>query len=187
MATMYDQNPLRADEASRERSKKADRFWQAFLITENGKVKSSLLLNSFCLSFVFLAVYAAAYCFLVDPLYALTDALPVFVGNLVGAVVPAVVGTAICCLTFGLFKERRTVLCTYIWLLLFALACLITMVVLLWGETHATLLLLQFFALFIAGPVLLGGAASMLLYHRWQKSRAILAGEDSSVRRRSYD
>ena len=175
---MKDRNPLREDEVARERAQKADRFWQAFLITENGRVKSSLLLNSFCMSFVFIAVYAAAYILLVDPLYTLTKALPVFVGNLVGAVVPAVIGSVICCLTFYLFKERRTVPCTYIWLLLYALVCLVTMVILLWGENHAIALLLQFFALFTAGPILIGGAASAVLYSRWRKSRELRGVEN---------
>ena len=52
-------NPIQEQEWNEKVTKAADSFWSAFQMTENGKVKSTLLLYSFCLCWVFIAVYAA--------------------------------------------------------------------------------------------------------------------------------
>ena len=162
----YDRNPIE-EQRKKECAEKVDKFWNAFQITENGKVKSTLLLNSFCMSVVVVAIYAVAFGLLLGPLETLTSGAPGWIGNLVGALVPAVVGSVVSLATFPLFKEKRTLPCTFLWILLFAVACLITMLILLWGETGAIVLLLQFYALFIPAPVCLGGAGALLLYRRW--------------------
>ena len=51
---------LRRAEREKEQARRVESFWDAFRLTENGHVKSTLLLNSFCLSILFLAVYGAA-------------------------------------------------------------------------------------------------------------------------------
>ena len=160
-------NPLLEREKEIERAKKADKFWSAFLLTENGKVKSTLLLNSFCMCVVLIFVYAACFFLLLTPLQKLTQNAPTFIGNLAGAVIPALVGSLVCLLTFPLFKEKRTLPYAYVWLLVLALACLITMVILLWGEKGATLLLMQFFLLFLAAPLVFGCVGSLVLYKHW--------------------
>ena len=140
-------------------------------------MKSTLLLNSFCLCVVLIAVYAAAFVFLIDPLHALTAEAPPLVDNLVGAVVPAVLGAVVCGLTWPLFKEKRTLPMAYLWTLVLALACLITMLILLRGESEATMLFLQFFVLFIPAPILLGGGLSLFLYNHDRKHRPSAAPE----------
>ena len=50
---------LRRAEREKEQARRVESFWDAFRLTENGHVKSTLLLNSFCLSILFLAVYGA--------------------------------------------------------------------------------------------------------------------------------
>ena len=40
-------NPIKDEEWNQKVSKAADSFWSAFQMTENGRVKSTLLLNSF--------------------------------------------------------------------------------------------------------------------------------------------
>ena len=52
---------LRRAEREKEQARRVESFWDAFRLTENGHVKSTLLLNSFCLSILFLAVYGAAF------------------------------------------------------------------------------------------------------------------------------
>ncbi len=47
---------LRRAEREKEQARRVESFWDAFRLTENGHVKSTLLLNSFCLSILFLAV-----------------------------------------------------------------------------------------------------------------------------------
>ena len=57
---------LRRAEREKEQARRVESFWDAFRLTENGHVKSTLLLNSFCLSILFLAVYGAAFFLLTD-------------------------------------------------------------------------------------------------------------------------
>lgn len=61
---------LRRAEREKEQARRVESFWDAFRLTENGHVKSTLLLNSFCLSILFLAVYGAAFFLLTDPIHA---------------------------------------------------------------------------------------------------------------------
>lgn len=165
-------NPIQEQEYNNKVTKAAESFWSAFQIVENGKVKSTLLLYSFCLCWLFIAIYAAAFVLLVDPLYALTTGAPTVVGNLVGSLVPAVIGTAVCSLSWFLSRtEKRLMPAAYIWLALLMLACLITLLILLNGEREAQGLVLQFFGMFVLAPVVLGGGLSMFLYYRYWKNK----------------
>ena len=121
---------LRRAEREKEQARRVESFWDAFRLTENGHVKSTLLLNSFCLSILFLAVYGAAFFLLTDPIHAWLALAPRAVENLVSALLPALIGTAICALTH-LICHPQTVLAAYGWLLLLALASLVTMLLLL--------------------------------------------------------
>lgn len=169
-------NPIKEQEYNERVTRAAESFWSAFQMTENGKVKSTLLLYSFCLCWVFLAVYGLAYAFLTVPLHNLTSGGPTAVENLVGALVPAVLGTAVCSLTWFLSKtEKRLMPAAYIWLFVLALACLITLLILLRGEGEAQLLVLQFFGMFVLTPVLLGGGLAMFLYYRYWKNKPVSA------------
>ena len=49
-------NPIKDQEWNEKVTKAADSFWSACQMTENGKVKSTLILYSFCLCWVFIAV-----------------------------------------------------------------------------------------------------------------------------------
>ena len=148
------------------RAKRAESFWNAFRLTENGHVKSTLLLNSFCLAAVFLAVYAAAFFLLTDPSHAWLVHAPRAVENLANALLPALIGTAVCALTHFICRPQ-TVLAAYFWLLLLALASLVTMLLLLRGERGASLLFLQLFGMMVPAPLLLGiGSAWWLLRRR---------------------
>ena len=65
----------------------------------------------------------------------------------------------------------------YLWTLVVSLVCLITMVILLRGESDAAMLFLQFFVLVIPAPGLLGGGLSLFLYNRYRKNRPSAAEE----------
>lgn len=174
---------LKKEEKKRSREQTSNRFWRAFLFTENGKVKSTLMLNSFCMCVVFLVVYAAAFGLLLDPLHALVGSAPTVLVNLVEALVPAVVGTGVCTLAWPLFREKRMLLATYLWLALLAAACFVTMLILLGGESQAQLAFLQFFVLFVPAPLLTGFATSALLYRRHWKRRVSLPAETETWKR----
>ena len=64
---------LRQEEQNRIWKDRGDRFWGAFLFTKDGKVKSTLLLYSFCLSVVFAVVYVAAYVIFVNLLHPMLE------------------------------------------------------------------------------------------------------------------
>ena len=77
-------SPKEREERNRRR---ADRFWEAFLFTENGKPKSSLIIYTFSLSLVFTAVYILCYEVSIRLLTGLLSSLPAFFSNLVIALV----------------------------------------------------------------------------------------------------
>lgn len=162
---------IQQSERDRRLSESAEKFWQAFRLTENGHVKSTLMLNSFCLSFVYLLVYAAAFFLLIDPLHTLLSSSPTWLENLASAILPALLGTAVCSISWLVFKEKRMMLATYLWLLVIAAAAFITMIILLWGEPAEILAFLQFFLLLVPAPLLFGGAAAIFLYNRYWKKK----------------
>ena len=101
---------------------KADKFWNIFLFTKNGKVKSTLIVNSFSLSILFLVIYGLSYFMLIDPLNDLISThISTSLASLVESLVPALLGSALCCSFFFIFKDKRLVPAGYIWLLLFSL------------------------------------------------------------------
>lgn len=155
---------LHRAEQEKARAQKADSFWNAFRLTENGHVKSTLLLNSFCLSILFLAVYFAAFYLLTDPIHHLLSAAPRAVENLANALLPAAVGTAACALA-QLFCHPRTVLAAYLWLLALALASLIAMLLMLRGQ-EGTSLFLSLYTMLVPAPLVLGIAVSLWLLRR---------------------
>lgn len=165
-------NPIQENQIDEKISRAADTFWSAFQMTENGKVKSTLLLYSFCLCWVFIAVYGALFAVLIDPIHAMTAGMPLLVENLVSALVPAILGTGICSLAWFLPGDKRLLPASYLWLALLMLACLVTLLFYLRGEEYvSTALILQFFGMFVLSPVLLGGGLSILLYYRYWKNK----------------
>ena len=172
-------NPIQDEEWNRKVTKAADSFWSAFRMTENGKVKSTLMLYSFCLCWVFIAVYFASYFFLLDPLDALVSGAPKIVVYLVESLVPAVVGPAVCALPWPLYKDKRMMAASFTWIFLLAVACLIAMVVMMSDEPEARNLFLQFFAQAVPAPILLGGGLSAILYQRYMKNPSAAEKADS--------
>ena len=115
---------LRRAEREKEQARRVESFWDAFRLTENGHVKSTLLLNSFCLSILFLAVYGAAFFLLTDPIHAWLALAPRAVENLV------------------------------------------TMLLLLRGDSGASVLFLQIFGMMVPVPLLMGFGSSWWLLRR---------------------
>ena len=163
-------NPIQDQEWNEKVTKAADSFWSAFQMTENGKVKSTLLLYSFCLCWVFIAIYAASFAFLLDPLDALVSGAPGFVVHMVEAVVPALVGAVVCVLPWPIIKDKRIIPASYTWIFLLSMACLIAMLVMMKDEPEARNLFLQFFVQAVPAPILLGGGLSAFLYSRYLKN-----------------
>lgn len=164
-------NPIRQKEIDERVGKAADSFWGAFRMTENGRVKSPLLLYSFCLCWVLLLLYGGCYALFSGPLdAALTGAgLPVALVNAVEALTPAAAGTAIASLAWLLPGDKRLLPAAYTWLALLLLACLIALIIMMGWESAG--LILQFFAMFALAPLALGLGVSFLMYYRYRKKR----------------
>ena len=161
-------NPIRQKEIDERIGKFADSFWGAFQMTENGKVKSTLLLYSFCLCWVLLALYGGCFALFSPWLDRLLQGAPVGLINLVEALVPAVAGTAAASLAWLLPGDRRLLPAAYIWLALLLLACLIALLLMSWENAWLTL---QFFGMFTLAPLVLGLGASFLAYYLYWKKR----------------
>ena len=147
---------------------RGDAFWGIFLPTKNGKVKSTLVLNSFCLSILFLAVYAMAYLLLLDGLDAfLAGKASLFWINVLESLIPALVATFICNVLHFVFAEKRLVPAAFIWLLLYTLA--VTAYLLACSPPEARSTTLKLLMMVVPPSVLSGCALSAFLYCRHRK------------------
>ena len=158
-------NPIQDKEWNEKVTRAADGFWSALQLTENGKPKSALLVYIFCLSLVMLAVYAGAFFVVIQGLHDLTAGLPVFFGNLIQALAAAMVRLLVSILLHFALPDKRLMFGTYLWLTLYAAACLITLLIFLRG-TGAVGMLLTFYGWFVAIPLVLGLGVTYRLFRR---------------------
>lgn len=140
-------------------------FFKAFLFTENGKPKSSLLIYTFCLSLLFLAIYGVALFTLIDWLEPLVHSWPPVVGNLLITLLASVIGILIGVILHTLFPDKRLLFGAHVWLALYALAALVTVLIFLRGDAGLGDFLV-FFGWFFLPPVLLGGLVFWALFRR---------------------
>lgn len=147
-----------------KKKSKADRFWESFLFTENGRPKSSLMIYTFCLSFVFLAVYVVCFLLMISLQVKLLSSLAVFASNAIVSILASAIGVLICCIPHRFMQDKRLVFGAHLWLLLYAIASLITMLIMLNGE--ATNVLLVFFGWFVAIPLAVSLPVTAYLYRR---------------------
>ena len=144
---------------------KAEKFWEAFRMTENGKPKSSLGIYTFSLSVLFAAVYAlcceGAIRLLTEPL----ARLPAWGSNLVISLVSSGVGAALCCAPHRFMRDKRLVFGGHLWLCGYAAAILGIMLVMM-GFSEAFGAFLIFFGWAVALPVALGTGVSAALFRR---------------------
>ena len=164
-------NPIRQKEIDERIGKFADKFWGAFQMTENGRVKSTILLYSFCLCWVLLALYGGCFALINPWLNALLTAsgTPIWLINLIEALAPAVAGTAVASLVWLLPGDKRLLPAGYVWLTLLLLACLIALLILMGWKSAG--LVLQFFGMFVLAPLVLGLGSSLLAYYLYWKKR----------------
>ena len=162
-------NPIRQKEIDERIGKFADSFWGAFQMTENGRVKSTILLYSFCLCWVLLALYGGCFVLFNPWLDSLLQGMPVGLVTLAEALVPAAAGTAAASLVWLLPGDKRLLPAAYIWLALLLLACLIGLMILMGWESAG--LVLQFFGMFALAPLALGLGFSLLAYYLYWKKR----------------
>ena len=160
---------LERENRRQQRQKKWDErarsFWKAFLFTENGKPKSGFLVYTFSLSLVFIALLLIGFNFIVDWLSPLTASWPVALGNLFASLCVSAAVLLIGSVLHRLLGDKRLMLGTYLWLLLYLVASVITMALLL-RDWETLRVFLHFVLWFAAIPVGLGLLLFYLLYRR---------------------
>lgn len=146
--------------AKRERS-----FWKTFLFTENGKPKSGLLVYTFCLSFVFLGVYIGAFYLSIEGLTIPLSGLPPALGNLIQSLTVGAIGAALSAVIHCLLSDKRLAFGTHLWLALYTVASIITLMLMLKdaGAIQAMLVFALWFAII---PVAMGLVVTFLLYRK---------------------
>lgn len=165
---MADKRYMSEEERKQARKERADAFWNIFLFTKNGKIKSTLLINSFSLSILFLAVYLLSYYLLIDLIdMAVADVFPIWLTNVCESILPGVIAALLCCALLYVFKERRLVPLAHLWLALYAVVLLIGVAAGL--EAEARRLFLALYASFVLPGIGIGGSLSVLLYLRYQR------------------
>lgn len=163
---VHDMDKQRSRTQRKEKWEKREKsFWKAFLFTEDGKPKSGLILYTFCLSFGFLLLYLAIFALVLELLGSRLEAVPAFWGNLLQSLTAGALGLGCAWLLHRLLPNKRLVFGSYLWLTLFALAAVITLLIMLRG-TGASGGMLVFFGWFVAIPLAMGLAGSYALYRR---------------------
>ncbi len=170
---MEQKRPLTEEERAARRKERADEFWNIFLFTKNGKVKSTLMVNTFSLSVLFVAVYVLCFMLLNEWLdFKLAEHLPTWLVSVVESVVPSAFATLICCSFFFVFKDKRLIPCTYLWLVVYGLVLLIGVCVGVDAETRA--FFLTFYCMFALVPLCIGVTSAWLLYRRYQRTHPVV-------------
>lgn len=165
---LYNQiRDLERDRRKQERkekwAKREKGFWKAFLFTEDGKPKSGLMIYTFCLSFVLLGFYIAAFYLSVEYLTPWMAGWPAFLSNLLQSLAASAAGILPSFLLHKVLPDKRLIFGSHLWLLVYALASVITLVVILWG-TGAAGVMFVFIGWFVAVPLALGLAAGYAMY-----------------------
>ena len=146
-------------------AKREKKFWKAFLFTEDGKPKSGLLIYTFCMSFLFLAVYIVAFNYLIEWLTPVLAGLPTAVSNLLQSLTVSLVGILIGWLLHMVIKDKRVIFGTFLWLTFYLILVLVSLLIMLRG-TGTIGLFLNFYLWFMVIPVLTGLAASFGMYKK---------------------
>lgn len=162
---MERKKPMTEAEKAAQQKKKADAFWNIFLFTKNGRLKSTRILYSFTMSVLFLALYGLCFLFIPEPIdKLLVDRIPVWLLNVIESVLPALLGTGLCLLTFFAVKTKVLVPDAYIWLAFYAIVSLLFVAIGLDAETFW--IFLRVYAMIVPLPMILGIYFSRRIYRR---------------------
>ena len=144
-------------------------FKDFFRFTKDGKMKSGTFAYSITYAALILVVYGAAYYFMIDVLAPLTKDLAPWLANLIGAIVPALVGALICLIPIELISNKKPFFLGYVWIAIFALIFLIAMIILLKDDRDALSIFLHLFIIMVPAPLLIGGGSALYLWKRSER------------------
>lgn len=141
-------------------------FWDMFTMVENGKLKSTFMMYSFALSFVFLAAYAAAFILLVDPIEAFFAPVSPVLAGVMECILPALAGAVVSVGCQKMARNKWLAPAAYAWLVLYSVAVLVIVLTSFdqadWG------LLLSLLGQVIPLPLILGGGWTLLIARKHQ-------------------
>ena len=166
-AIFYRAEDARKSEKRKDRQEKLRKmersFWRSFLLTENGKPKSALIIYTFCLMFVFLGIYVGAFWLVIDLLTAPLAAVPPVLGNLIQSVLVGVLASGLSLLMHVLLPDKRLAFGTHLWLGVLLVACVIYLCFYLktWDAISSMLIFALWFGII---PVGMGLTATYFLY-----------------------
>lgn len=145
-------------------------FKEFFRFTRDGKMKSGAFAYSITFAAFYLVVYGAAYYLLVDVLAPITDGLPIWLSDMIGAFVPGLAGAIVCLFLMKLTGTKKPAFLGYVYLAIFALVFLIAMCVMLKDDRDALSIFLRLFVIMVPVPLLLGGGSA---WYIWKKSEGL--------------
>lgn len=164
--SMEDAEREQRKKARKEKWEKRERkFWKAFLFTEDGKPKSGLVIYTFCLSIGLVLLCLLAFNCSIEWLTPALASLPAFWSNLIQSLAASAALLLVSVVLHLIFKDKRLMFGSYLWLAFYAVVMLIAMLVILRG-TGAWQEFLAFFGWFVLIPVVTGLLVTGLLYRR---------------------
>lgn len=155
--------------SDKEQKRKIE-FKDFFRFTKDGKMKSGTFAYSITYAAFLLIVYGAAYYFLIDILAPVTAGMKPWLSDLIGAIVPALLGALICLLPLKLISNKKPFFLAYVWIAVFSLIFLIAMVFQLKNDPDALSIFLHLFVIMVPAPLIIGGGSALYL---WKKSERI--------------
>ena len=136
-------------------------FWDLFALTENGHLKNTTLMYAFALSFLFIFIYGVAYFALLQPLdRMLAGNFSVRLVNIIESAVPSLAATTLCMCAFMIIQEKKIIPLAYAFVFVYAVVILVIIL----ADQGTADPLLQVYLLFVPIPVIMGCAASALIY-----------------------
>ena len=138
--------------------------------TKDGKMKSGTVVYSFTWAALYIVIYFAVFYFTMGILERFTAPMSIFLSDLIGAVVPAVIGTLICWIPIHLISNKKPAFLGFVWDAVFTLLFFIAMALMLRKDHDAFLIFLRLFMALVPLPLLFGGG---LAWFELKKSEMI--------------
>ena len=165
--------------------RKIDQICRVVFLTEEGKPKSTLLIYSFSLALLFLALIMISYWVLLEPLERAFASSPVWVRNTVEYLVPAIVGCIPCVALSFAFKVRMNMVpAAFAWVFFIAMIAMVTMIFMVdpsdWVMEYKLFLAIAGIPMLVSA--FLGIVASQIVYRRRLKAREAQIAKYSSRR-----
>lgn len=139
----------------------------ALFVTKEGKRKSTIALTCFFVAFLFIAVFAALYMLLTEPLYQYVSWGSDAADGALHCIIIGVLGTVICCSLFFL-RDKRIVPYSFAGLLGFMLLCCLLTLHLEASQRSVMLYVIMLYAL---APVAIGNVVSWTIYWSLKRRR----------------